>query len=513
MTNSVIENNSRAQIALEDRERGSYPRTGNVSITNNTIASSVPGSRLISHRWISRPDYIALLTSPTVVIDHNVYDLENGLLGFESFTANQNLYWASFADWQADTGQDANSTFGQLNNGLLREWWTGIPGSSVASLTSHPNYPENPTGYDMITSFEAPTNWANQYGTRVRGYIHPPVTGNYTFWIASDDNGELWLSNSALPNGASLIASVPSYTSSRQWDRFPGQRSATIHLQAGQRYYIEALQKDNWGGDNLAVAWEGPGISRQVIPGTHLSPWVFAEGPEAALLMNFDDAIGATNLIDSAGNFTGARSLVSGASPFTGVSGPGGMGRAATIKTASQRPQLVGLTSVETDLFNTRDFTVETVVRFDSNATGDVFQIREFSGPQSMMRFWVRDRTDTIGQQHEFGFSFRDSSGTVRNYSRWIRNALTPGTWHHLAMTYDSNTAANNDSILRIYLTPIGSAQTSLLHAFTNVADIRALGNQNTNLYLGGSATTTQFLNSDMAMFGYWNAVIAADDF
>jgi hypothetical protein len=34
---------------------------------------------------------------------------------------------------------------------------------------------------------------------------------------------------------------------------------------AGQMYYIEALHKEGAGGDNLAVAWQGPGISQQVI--------------------------------------------------------------------------------------------------------------------------------------------------------------------------------------------------------------------------------------------------------
>ncbi len=34
---------------------------------------------------------------------------------------------------------------------------------------------------------------------------------------------------------------------------------------AGQMYYIEALHKEGAGSDNLAVAWQGPGISQQVI--------------------------------------------------------------------------------------------------------------------------------------------------------------------------------------------------------------------------------------------------------
>ena len=44
----------------------------------------------------------------------------------------------------------------------------------------------------------------------MRGYIKAPVTGNYIFWIASDDNSELWLSTiNDNPVNKVNIASVP----------------------------------------------------------------------------------------------------------------------------------------------------------------------------------------------------------------------------------------------------------------------------------------------------------------
>ena len=53
-----------------------------------------------------------------------------------------------------------------------------------------------------------------------------------------------------------------------------------IPLTAGQRYYVEALQKEGVGEDNLAVGWAKPGESTcapsEVIPGSVLSP--FCEG-------------------------------------------------------------------------------------------------------------------------------------------------------------------------------------------------------------------------------------------
>jgi PQQ-dependent dehydrogenase (s-GDH family) len=106
------------------------------------------------------------------------------------------------------------------------------------------------------------------------GYICPPATGNYTFWIASDDNSELWLSTSQNPSGRTRIAYHTQWTNSREWNKYSTQKSAIIPLTAGQLYYVEALAKDGTQGDNLAVGWAKPGqattIPSEVIPGTQL---------------------------------------------------------------------------------------------------------------------------------------------------------------------------------------------------------------------------------------------------
>jgi hypothetical protein len=165
---------------------------------------------------------------------------------------------------------------------VLREYWTGINGTSVSDLTSDPRFPQSPTGHDLLPTFEAPTDWADNYGTRVRGHLHPPRTGDYTFWIASDDGSELWLSTDDSPANRVKIASVPTWTGSREWGKDPAQKSTPITLVAGQSYYIEALQKEGSGGDNLAVGWAKPGqptdSPSQVIPGEFLTPWVVAGG-------------------------------------------------------------------------------------------------------------------------------------------------------------------------------------------------------------------------------------------
>ncbi|NIP27991.1 MAG: hypothetical protein GWN67_26030, partial [Phycisphaerae bacterium] len=159
---------------------------------------------------------------------------------------------------------------------ILYEYWDGITGSAVSDLTSSPDYPGNPTSIDYKTSFEAPSDIAEYYGIRMRGYIHPPSDGNYIFWISSDDNSQLWLSTDENPANISLIAQETGWSSVRVWTLGGEEESAPIPLVGGQKYYIEALMKEHGGGDNLAVAWSldnnPPATGDPPIDGAYLSP-------------------------------------------------------------------------------------------------------------------------------------------------------------------------------------------------------------------------------------------------
>ncbi|HUQ08875.1 MAG TPA: cellulase family glycosylhydrolase [Steroidobacteraceae bacterium] len=157
---------------------------------------------------------------------------------------------------------------------ILREYWLNVTGGTVASLTGNAAYPASPTGSEQLTSLEGATNTGDNYGDRVRGYIHPLVTGSYTFWLASDDGGDLLLSTNDNPANATRIAYVSDWTGSREWTKYASQKSAAITLAAGQKYYVEVLHKEATGGDNFAVSWQGPGIAQAVIGGQFLSPFV-----------------------------------------------------------------------------------------------------------------------------------------------------------------------------------------------------------------------------------------------
>ncbi len=174
------------------------------------------------------------------------------------------------------TGADAKTlTIFTVGTGgsLTREFWTGLTGNGIQSVPLS----TTPTTTSTVTNFAAPTNEADNFGDRLRGYLTAPISGNYTFFVSSDENTEFWLSANAEParrlkrswvvNGAGAIAPGT-------WNTQAGQTSIQVKLKAGDRHYVEAIRRETTGSDHLAVAWQKPGDSApEVIPAYALSPW------------------------------------------------------------------------------------------------------------------------------------------------------------------------------------------------------------------------------------------------
>jgi len=172
-----------------------------------------------------------------------------------------------------DEGADSVSSALSSQGSITIEQWNNVTGNTVSAIPL--TTPPSTTG--VLSSFEIPVNSRDNYGVRVRGFVVPPSSGSYTFWIASDDASELYLSTSADETGKARIAYASQWTNSREWNKFATQRSQPVTLTAGQRYYIEALMKEGNGGDNLAVGWLKPGQSgsapSEVIPGAQLATY------------------------------------------------------------------------------------------------------------------------------------------------------------------------------------------------------------------------------------------------
>jgi signal transduction histidine kinase len=154
-----------------------------------------------------------------------------------------------------------------------------IDGTNACPMfSSFPDYPFRPSGREICSSFETPEDWGEYNLTRMRGYLHPRASGNYRFWIASDNSSELWLSTDANPWNARRIAFIPRFgwTAPHQWTSYTSQHSDLIQLKAGETYYIEALQEQTAQAENLSVGWQEPAVGESdisVISGDYLTPW------------------------------------------------------------------------------------------------------------------------------------------------------------------------------------------------------------------------------------------------
>ena len=178
---------------------------------------------------------------------------------------------------------DPNPTVANVRTGVLlegtlvKEYYFGIAGVNVADLTSSAKYLSHTPDLVCFTNLFELTDRDvyDNYGARILGFVKPDQTGNYKFYMSSDDGGELWLSTDASPANRVRIAREPVWNGRRDWTgtarrnaTTPENQSALINLQAGQLYYVEALMKEGGGGDNLAVAAQfvGPDPANPVEP-------------------------------------------------------------------------------------------------------------------------------------------------------------------------------------------------------------------------------------------------------
>jgi hypothetical protein len=158
-----------------------------------------------------------------------------------------------------------------MRGGILREIWKDVGGDKVEELTGHPKFKGPPDITGRVGALDS-WNMGDSYGTRFRGWIVPPLSGTYVFWLTSDDCSEFWISTDDAAPGLKKVASLSGATGHREWGR--ASKSPPIPLVKGRRYYLEALHKQGGGGEHITVGWSLPdGTEEKPILGHRLIPW------------------------------------------------------------------------------------------------------------------------------------------------------------------------------------------------------------------------------------------------
>lgn len=187
----------------------------------------------------------------------------------------------------------AFSSWALLQGSIRFEHYDNIPSAADAGITaglSDPRYiAGTPTTLGALTGrFDTrtvfPTDVNENYMAKMSGFITPTETGDYYFFVASDDASRVYLSNNdVMPNPATdtpIAYELGCCGSFFEPDSGDTATTATpIRLNAGQKYAILVFLKEGGGGDWLRLAWRNandstPAADLQPIPGQFLSTYV-----------------------------------------------------------------------------------------------------------------------------------------------------------------------------------------------------------------------------------------------
>ena len=144
--------------------------------------------------------------SPTLAITSVAYKSKTVTLTTAKQTAGGTAYTVTLNNlkdvnnWSIPA--DTKATFYSYlmtKTGVLKfSYWGNINNTAVSELYFDPRYPISPDQVGAVFSFNSRDYFADDshenYGATIEGYLTPTVSGDYRFFIYSDDASELYLS-------------------------------------------------------------------------------------------------------------------------------------------------------------------------------------------------------------------------------------------------------------------------------------------------------------------------------
>jgi hypothetical protein len=181
-----------------------------------------------------------------------------------------NTNYSSLSVTSATVTLTVNSGSLVYTNGLKREFFAGATRANVEIGS---------VGRGLVglaSSADSAGGFGDNHVRRYSGYFIPPADDDYVFFMASDDDADLFLSTDSNPANKQLIAQEYGWSGTRSWltagggGSLAGQKRSDqwtnsvgvapyangIHLFGGQLYYIESVMHNGGGGDNWAITYQ-----------------------------------------------------------------------------------------------------------------------------------------------------------------------------------------------------------------------------------------------------------------
>ncbi|XP_031561610.1 uncharacterized protein LOC116297509 isoform X2 [Actinia tenebrosa] len=183
-------------------------------------------------------------------------------------------------------GSDTSQEF----QGVFQELWYGVSSNYLSNLRVNPRFPFQPDAVSTIKDFDAPYDININYGQRLSTYLQVPSNGNYTFYVACNNECELSITtidaftetiNESMTSeedssGTALLNLFFKYNvEHNDWTRYPTlQTSSPVPLSTCHLYKVVLLMKQGIGKDCASVGMRLPnGTYERPIPSRRLY-WV-----------------------------------------------------------------------------------------------------------------------------------------------------------------------------------------------------------------------------------------------
>jgi len=158
--------------------------------------------------------------------------------------------------------------FTELRDGMIERRWT------LAASAMDPECTAGVVGEmqtEELDSLSLEPNAGSAFMRRVRGFITPGESGQYTFKIAADEEGYVYLSTDESPANARAVCYQTIKALPAQWTTFPTQISKPQELEKGRKYYYEIVHVDHKWRDHCDVVWSSETRSEGPLRGEEFS--------------------------------------------------------------------------------------------------------------------------------------------------------------------------------------------------------------------------------------------------
>lgn len=183
-------------------------------------------------------------------------------------------------------GRQRNFTGWMLAYGYLKydRWY--LPsgtGGFVESVLDSAHYQNDPPDWTELITYSGYPNGTSTnpyvnvfwFGARISGFVIPPTTADYLFYVRGNDGTALWVSPDSSPANKVLkaVANVGFASPGTSWLYSLTNTAAlggvwkdtnAMSLQAGQLYYVEAVEKQADGTSFIEFTW---GTDGQTVKG------------------------------------------------------------------------------------------------------------------------------------------------------------------------------------------------------------------------------------------------------